>query len=396
MRKVPKLRFPEYHEDWEQEELGAKGEFFRGSSLSKDDLSSEGSPCILYGELYTSYDETVRAVNSKTDRHFDNPVYGSINDVLIPSSGETAIDIAKAVCLLVNNVLIGGDLNIFRSSQLNGLFLSYQLNHKKRIDIAKIAQGASIFHLYSNSLKKLLIEYPSLPEQTKIASFLSYIDAKIDKQKEKVNAFEEYKKGLLRKIFSQEIRFKDDDGSEYPNWSEKRVDEVINISPVKVIPHSDGNVFRCIELEHIDSVSGRINGYSESMNQLSMKNKFEKGQVLYGKLRPYLRKYWHAEFDGLCSSEIWVLDGICITNTFLSIIVQTELFNQYACISCGSKMPRADWNFMRKQPINIPQHQEQVKIANFLFLFGTMLDKEKTKIDLLREFKKGLLQQMFV
>ena len=134
MQTNPKLRFKDKngnsYPDWEENSMEYFGTFFKGNNLSKSDLTKNGYPCIIYGELYTKYSEITQKILSYTNRLETNQIIGYINDVLIPSSGETAIDISTATCLQVNGVLLGGDLNIFRPKEQDGRFISYELNHK--------------------------------------------------------------------------------------------------------------------------------------------------------------------------------------------------------------------------------------------------------------------------
>ena len=154
-RNVPKLRFKGFNDEWKEEKLDKLGVFFKGNGISKADLSQQGKPCILYGELYTKYGEVIDKVYSKTNLNIKNPTLSKVNDVLIPSSGETAVDIATASCVQQNDILLGGDLNVFRPNKANGIFISYQLNNAQRREIAKIAQGASVVHVYNEQLKKV-------------------------------------------------------------------------------------------------------------------------------------------------------------------------------------------------------------------------------------------------
>lgn len=203
MQKIfsQELRFKGFSGEWESHPLSKLGTFFKGAGLSKADLSDEGNPCVLYGELYTKYTEVIGNVKSKTNVEFDNAVIGKTNDVLIPSSGETAIDIATASCLQQDDVILGGDLNVFRSNQVNGIFTSYQLNTSKKFEIAKLAQGASVVHVYNDQLKRLKLSIPTIQEQEKIASFFSLIDKKLELEMEKLEKLQDYKKGLLQQMF---------------------------------------------------------------------------------------------------------------------------------------------------------------------------------------------------
>ena len=153
--------------------------FAKGYGIAKENLSKEGNPCILYGELYTTYKTAIaKDIKSRTQLDQSDLFHSKANDVIIPCSGETAIDIATSVCIPYDDILIGGDLTVIRS-KLNGAFLSNQLNGVRRKKIATIAQGASIVHLHADELKKISITYPTSEEQDKIANFIACLDERI-------------------------------------------------------------------------------------------------------------------------------------------------------------------------------------------------------------------------
>ena len=194
---VPTLRFPEYSDKWLECELQDIADLSKGAGISKDQLSESGESCILYGELYTKYkSEVISNVISKTDIENSNLVRSKANDVIIPSSGETAIDISTARCVPYDNILLGGDLNIIRLKEQDGCFFSYQLNGVRKLDIAQIAQGVSVVHLYGESLKRLKVRYPSRSEQEKISSLLSVIDERIETQNRIIEKLQSLMKGL--------------------------------------------------------------------------------------------------------------------------------------------------------------------------------------------------------
>lgn len=187
--------------DWKEVKLGEVAKFSKGKGISKNDISEKGkTECIRYGELYTHYHETISEVTSRTNIPVDELVLSDANDVIIPASGETQIDIAKASCVLRTGVALGGDLNVIRGDA-NGVFLSYYLNGSKRNEIACLAQGSSVMHLYASQLTTLNLEIPFLQEQAKIASFLSAIDEKIEQVEMQIAQAEIWKKGLLQQMF---------------------------------------------------------------------------------------------------------------------------------------------------------------------------------------------------
>ena len=160
-------------------------------------MTDTGEPCILYGELYTKYkSEVISDIFSKTDIDTRKLVKSKANDVIIPCSGETAVDIATARCVPYDNILLGGDLNIIRLYDCDGSFMSYQLNGKRKYDIAKVAQGVSVVHLYGDHLKGVKTYNPCLEEQKKIAKLLSLLDERIATQNKIIDKLQSLIKGM--------------------------------------------------------------------------------------------------------------------------------------------------------------------------------------------------------
>ena len=202
---IPKYRFKEFENDggeWVEKKLGEVAIFLKGKGISKSDIVEGGNlPCIRYGELYTHYKETIDAIKSFTNLSSNELVLSESNDVIIPASGETQIDIATASCVLKSGIALGGDLNIIRSG-IDGVFLAYYLNSAKKSDIAQLAQGISVVHLYPSQLQTLSISFPkNQKEQQKIASCLSSLDALITAQAKRIEQLKIHKKGLMQGLF---------------------------------------------------------------------------------------------------------------------------------------------------------------------------------------------------
>lgn len=232
--KVPELRFPEFEGEWKTETLGAVASFSKGKGISKADISENGATeCIRYGELYTEYSEVITEVVSQTDIDEAELILSKKNDVIIPASGETQIDIATASCITKSGVALGGDLNIIKSA-IDGIFLSYYLNNAQKTNIARLSQGISVIHLYASQLKSLNIHIPEPDEQTRIANFLTAVDKRINLLQKKKAELEQYKKGVMQKIFSQELRFKDENGNDFSDWEEKQLKKLLIESEKKI------------------------------------------------------------------------------------------------------------------------------------------------------------------
>lgn len=180
------------------------------------------------------------------------------------------------------------------------------------------------------------------------------------------------------------------------SWKHYEFGKLATLSSEKYYPKNSEESFHCVELEHIEQISGRLLGTTNSSEQKSTKNVFKKGQILYGKLRPYLKKYYRAEFDGVCSTEIWVLSGNPrrITNDYLFFLVQSEKFNRFTNISSGTKMPRADWNLVSESVFGIPPINEQNKIANILSTWDKAIELKEKLIEEKKKQKKGLMRKL--
>ena len=199
----PSIRFPEFTGEWKEERLSEIADIYKGAGISKDQLSDNGEPCILYGELYTKYKtETITEVISRTDIDNTKLVRSKANDVIIPCSGETAEDIATARCVIKDGILLGGDLNIIRLHNYDGSFVSYQLNGKRKYDIAKVAQGVSVVHLYGEHLKGVKTVNPCLAEQKKISRFLSLLDERIAVQSRLIEDLKKFKCAIVENVLN--------------------------------------------------------------------------------------------------------------------------------------------------------------------------------------------------
>ena len=221
---VPNLRFPEFEGEWQEKRLSDIADLSKGIGISKDQLSADGEPCILYGELYTKYkSETIKEVISKTNIDNTKLVKSKANDVIIPCSGETAEEIATARCVLKDDILLGGDLNIIRLHGYDGSFMSYQLNGKRKYDIAKVAQGVSVVHLYGEHLKNIKTINPSLNEQKKIANLLSLLDERISTQNKIIEDLKTLKSAISKKLLYND------------RWTTYKIQDIAKIGRGRVI-----------------------------------------------------------------------------------------------------------------------------------------------------------------
>ena len=179
-RKVPKLRFPGFTDSWEQRKLESMATFSKGCGYSKSDLIDSGHEVILYGRLYTSYETVISSVNTYVELN-DNSVISVGGEVIVPASGESPEDIARASVVEKEGVALGGDLNIIRpKSSLDSVFLALSIsNGSQKKELSKRAQGKSVVHLHNSDLKEVIILYPEVKEQSKISDLFISFDSLI-------------------------------------------------------------------------------------------------------------------------------------------------------------------------------------------------------------------------
>jgi type I restriction enzyme S subunit len=395
---MPQLRFLGFDNVWKEVVLNDVAEFRKGKGISKSDIIEDGNlECIRYGELYTTYNELIVNVVSKTNLPLKGLELSVFNDVIIPASGETQLDIATASCVLKSGVALSGDLNIIRSS-LNGIFLSFYLNSKKKLEIAKLAQGSSVVHLYSNQLKSLKLNVPTIPEQQKIASFLSAVDEKIQQLSRKKELLQQYKKGLMQQLFSGKLRFKDENGNDYADWKWVGGNELFdNISDKK---HNSDLPILAITQDH-GAIPRELINYQMTVTDASVASYkvVQRGDFIIS-LRTFQGGIEFSEYHGICSPAYNILRPSSeeVDKTFYKLYLKTsyyirQLQKNLEGIRDGKMI---SYKYFSEIKLPFPSQPEQQKIAAFLSNIDTKIESTNQQITQTQSFKKGLLQQMFV
>ena len=186
---------------WRHDTIGNLGSFIKGAPLSKADISETGTPFILYGELYTTYHEAITTVVRKTEAEVDQVYQSMVGDVLIPTSGETPEEISTASCVMLPGVILAGDLNIFRSTKIDGRIMSYILNHIVNGSIARVAQGKSVVHVQAGEIAKIEISYPDPATQNRIIKVLEVISNRVEACEKELDNLNKLRNSLLQQLF---------------------------------------------------------------------------------------------------------------------------------------------------------------------------------------------------
>ena len=198
---VPRVRFDGFSEPWQERKLDEVAEFSKGNGYSKSDLIDKGTPIILYGRLYTNYETVIKNVNTFTKMKA-NSILSQGGEVIVPSSGETAEDISCASVVGDEGVILGSDLNIIMpDSKIHSTFLAIAIsNGTQQKELSKRAQGKSIVHISNSDLKEVVLQFPSLPEQTAISNFFRTFDGQIAAQEQKLSYLKQLKSAYLQKM----------------------------------------------------------------------------------------------------------------------------------------------------------------------------------------------------
>lgn len=199
---VPEIRFSGFTDAWEQRKAIDIADYSKGNGYSKGDLADAGTPIILYGRLYTKYQFAISEVDTFTVPR-NGAVYSQGNEVIVPASGETAEDIARASAVEKSGVLLGGDLNILRPFDfINPLFLALAIsNGEPQKELAKKAQGKSVVHIHNTDIQEVTIAYPSKTEQDRIVSVFRQLDSLITLHQRKLDKLRQIKRSMLEKMF---------------------------------------------------------------------------------------------------------------------------------------------------------------------------------------------------
>lgn len=383
---VPQLRFPGFEEGWDPKTLGDIVRISKGKGISKADIIADGlTPCVRYGELYTTYGTTIDQTVSFTNVAPATLRMSSGGEVIIPASGETSEDIATAAVVVRAGVALGGDLNILATEQ-NGHFLASYISGRKRMALAALAQGNSVVHLYPAQISSLDIALPTLPEQQKIADFLGTVDAKLDALRRKKSGLEAFKSGLMQRLFSQELRFVQDDGTEFPDWEEKTLGDISLmqagkfISASEIRPAQDEASFPCFG-------GNGLRGYVTRHNQDGRFALIGRQGALCGNVHLVSGKFYATEHAIVVSEKI----GARID--WLFHLLDHMQLNQYAT---GLAQPGLAAETIKRLIVELPHPDEQRKIADTLSAMDAKIAAVAGQITHMESFKKGLLQQMFV
>ncbi|MDE0094604.1 MAG: restriction endonuclease subunit S [Gammaproteobacteria bacterium] len=392
VKPVPKLRFKQENgeelAEWKECTLGAITEVRKGAGLSKSALCEDGQyPCILYGELFTCYQERILEIRSFTNTK--TCVVGKLGDVLMPTSDVTPDGLATASVLMLHDVLLGSDINVIRlTDQTDPVFFCYLLNYCTW-EIIRLVSGTTVKHIYPKDIKLVRLVIPeSVTEQQKIAGFLTAIDDRIESLEQKKKLLEQYKQGLMQKLFNRELRFKDEGGEEFAEWKTKRLEDLFQIKAGGDIDKEHfqrrrDEIYRYPVYANSEKLNG-LHGYSD-IYRVDCNCITVTGRGTLGIAIPRFEPFYPIV-------RLLLLFPIlrCSLIFFSYAINRLNIFNE------STGVPQLTAPQLRTYRISFPSLDEQQRIANFLTAIDHKIEMVNNQIEKTQSFKQGLLQQLFV
>ena len=409
---VPKLRFKDNNDNdypnWVNSTIGKSGYFYYGKSAPKWSITDTATtPCVRYGELYTTHNIIVKKIYSYTNIPKENLKFSTGNEVLVPRVGEEPLDFCKCCYLPFKDVAIGEMISVYNTKN-NPLFISYMFNGTMKYKFARLVEGGNVSNLYYSYLENISINLPCLEEQKKIANFLSTVDKKITNLENTITSLENQKKGLLQQIFSQKLRFKDKNGNNYPDWEKKKLGDITQSQGGTALEKytTTNGLYKFISIGNYSTYSTyldngiRIDLNNKTKKQLLNKNdlvmilndKTSSGNIigrtlLIDKDNTYI--YNQRSQRLICNTKI-------IIPSFLYFLLNSDFRKNIIKKVQGATQIYINYSTIEVMHLNIPCLEEQTKIADFLSAFDRKLENQKAQLEHWKQIKKGLLQQMFV
>ena len=367
---IPQLRFPQFSHDWAISTIGNLAKIDTGNRDTQDRVNSGKYPFYVRSN-------TVERINEYA---FD---------------GEAILTSGDGVGVGKNFHYVVGKFNYHQrvysihnfTNSTNGKFIYYYFADKFYRRVSRLSAKNSVDSVRMSMISDMPISIPAKPEQQKIAAFLTAVDNKIELLRQKQELLGEYKKGLMQQIFSQAIRFKADDGIEFPDWEEKKLGGVGRIRKGSQLNKSE-----LTDTGDYPAINGGINpsGYTDKWNTGKNTITISEGGNSCGYINFITSKFWSG---GHCYS-IEELKGD-VLNRFL---FQYLKFNEHLImrLRVGSGLPNIQKGEINNFKVNLPSLEEQTKIANLLSSIDSKIEQVGKQLRESKQFKKALLQQMFV
>ena len=401
----PKLRFKEFDENWKEVTLkNCITSIDSGWSPQCESYPANSSEWGVLKTTSVDWSGFNSSFNKKLPLELTPRKEIEVKplDILVTRAGPTErVGVVSVVPHSVRSKLMISDklIRLKSNEENNPLFLGISLSSVKcqnQLQSKTSGLAKSQTNISQKILGEVLLKLPSKEEQTKIASFLSAVDEKISQLTKKHELLSQYKQGMMQKLFSQQVRFKADDKSEFGEWEEKELKDIAEINPKsKKLPES----FIYIDLESVEKGQLLLQKNIELQDAPSRAQRLlAKGDVLFQMVRPYQQNNYYFNLSGeYVASTGYAQIRTKLDSKFIYYALHEKTFLDEVMNRCtGTSYPAINSSDLSSIEILIPCLEEQTKIANFLSAIDQKIEVVAQQIEQAKQWKKGLLQQMFV
>lgn len=404
MSKIPKLRFKEFSGSWKEKRLKDVTTYidYRGRAPIKTEKGNFLVTAKNIKKGFIDYKCSKEYVSEDNYLNVMSKGLPEIGDILFT----TEAPMGNVAQVDNKNIALAQRVIKFRSKEmlLNFYLLHYMLSPIYQNTISKKSIGTTVQGISGKELHKTKVSFPSLDEQEKIASFLTSIDIKIEQLTKKETLLKEYKKGVMQKIFNQEIRFKDDEGSDFSNWEEIKLNDIAIKKTEKNRDNSINSVLTNSAKFGIVNQKDYFDKDIANQNNLEGYYVVEKDDFIYNprisSFAPVGPMKRNKLERGIMSPLYTVLEFKKVYRDFYEYYFSTTLWHRYMnqIANYGARHDRMNItsNDLMKMTLSLPCEREQVKIVEFLSSLDKKLEHAQKQLEQTKEFKKALLQQMFV
>ena len=380
---TPAIRFKGFTDTWEQRKAVDIADYSKGNGYSKSDLTENGTPIILYGRLYTKYQFAIDEVDTFATPK-DGSIYSQGKEVIIPASGETAEDIARASAVEKSGILLGGDLNILRPFNfINPLFLALTIsNGEPQKELAKKAQGKSVVHIHNSDIQEVTVSFPTRAEQDRIVAVFRSLDNLITLHQRKYDKLTNVKKSMLEKMFPKngsnvpEIRFKGFTEA----WEQRKLGDLVDVCSGRDYKHlSDGDI-------PVYGTGGYMLSVSEALS-------YDKDAIGIGRKGTIDKPY-------ILNAPFWTVDTLFYAIPRKNIDLNF-VFDIFQNIDWKKKDESTGVPSLSKTAINeidvlVPKYYEQQALGQFFNGIDNLITLHQRELEKLKNLKKACLEKMFV
>ena len=395
---IPRLRFPEFKGKWEKKKLGEVVKINQGLQIDISERFTEK----VEGSFFYITNQFLKANSEKTYfiKNPPNSVLCTKEDILMTRTGNTG--------MVVTNVEGAFHNNFFKVAYPDYINKNFLYNFLKlentQNQILRMAGTSTIPDLNHSDFYRIFLPFPTLTEQTKIAEFFTAIDAKIQALKKKKSLLENYKKGIMQKLFSQELRFKDENGQEFAEWEEMRLEEVCKIAKSGGTPTSTNKNYYngdipFLSISDITAQGKYLTHTSNHISKLGLENSSSwivpENSLIYS---------MYASVGFVAINKIPIATSQAVLNLILKDEFDLE-FMYYTLVDFQKNIAQfittgtqgnLNAQSVKNFELKIPSLSEQIKISNFLSNIDEKINHTKMQIQQTEMWKKGLLQKMFV